>query len=93
MLGDILAKHVELNESLIDDAATDTAQDKIARLRKQTDDARQRLQKLRQAQKRRRDLEKLRANHEHECERQTESKGTQRTIQLLDGHGRLIEGS
>jgi hypothetical protein len=92
MLGDILAQHVELNEGVIDDVAMDTAQNTVARLKKQTDDAKEQLQKIKQAQRRRRELEKLRSDHEREANKreQNESKTTQRTIQLLDSHGHLI---
>lgn len=90
MLGAILARHVELNESLIGNEATDTAKKKLESLRQQTADAKAELQKLWYAQRRKRELEKIRDDHAREREEQTEGKATQRTIQLLDGHGRLI---
>lgn len=90
MLGDILTRHVELNEGLIDQAATDIAQDKIDRLRQQTDDAKARLKKIKDGQKRRRELEKIRKDHEREGEKQTEGKSSQGTISLRNGKGVLI---
>lgn len=66
MLGAILARHVELNESLIGNEAIDTAKKKLESLRQQTADAKAELQKLWYAQRRKRELEKIRDDHARE---------------------------
>jgi hypothetical protein len=91
-VGEIIVTNCQLTEGLIDDVATDTAKKKLASFRQQTAGAKAQLQKLRDAQRRKRDLTKIRDDHERQADKaeQTEGQASQRTIQLLDGHGRLI---
>jgi len=92
MLGSILAKHVELNEGLIDQFATDAAEQKVDRLKQQTADAKEQLQKLRDLAARKRQLFKIRNDHEREVSKpkQTEGKSTQSRVALLNGKGKWI---
>jgi hypothetical protein len=55
-IGEILVSHAQLTEGLVDDAATDTAKEKVERLKQKTADAKQQLEKLRDAQRRKREL-------------------------------------
>jgi hypothetical protein len=70
-LGQILLRHRDLSESILDTQQTDRAREIIDLLRRQIEDERERLAKIRHDQQRRKELERIRKTHEKE------SKGTQ----------------
>jgi len=65
-LGQILLRHRELSENLLDIQQTDRAKEKIDSLRKQVEDERENLAKIRQSQERKKELERIRRDHEKE---------------------------
>jgi YD repeat-containing protein len=91
LLGTALAQHVELTESLLDQNAGAQVQQKIDALKAKLDDERARLKKLHAAQQRRRELEKIRKDHErNERTPANEDKATSSRVGLYNGRGRLI---
>jgi hypothetical protein len=66
-LGQILLRHRELSENLLDIQQTDQAKEKIDSLRKQIEDERENLAKIRQSQQRKKELDRIRQNHEKEA--------------------------
>ncbi len=87
-----LLDRIKLVEGITDDATAQMVQSKIDALKAKLDDERQRLTKIRDAAKRRRELEKIRQDHERQTSRSAanESKTTPSRVQLLNAHGRLI---
>ena len=65
-LGQILLRHRELSENLLDIQQTDQAKE-IDSLRKQIEDERENLAKIRQSQQRKKELDRIRQNHEKEA--------------------------
>jgi hypothetical protein len=84
-----IAGYAELNEGMIDDAATDAAKEKLERLKSKTDDAKRRLADLKGRQRHKREVERQRKEHERQTARSAanESKSPTR-IRVLDGKGR-----
>jgi hypothetical protein len=92
-LEEILSTHSQLIESLLDQTQSTASQEKIDNLKQRIADERLKIKKHRDAQKRKRDLEKLRASQSAPPEKkseQNENKHGSKTIQLLDGNGKLI---
>jgi len=81
----LIATNCQLAEGLIDQTTTDMAQDQIARLCQQTDDANERLEKLKDGQKRQRGLEKIRKDHDKKTTKpkQPEGKSTQSSAESI----------
>lgn len=77
---------------MVDDAATDAAKEKLARLKQYTLAAKEKLDDIRQRQQRRRELEKIRKDHERHTARSAanESKSTRSRVALMNGKGRWI---
>lgn len=90
LLGTTLAREVELNESLVSDAA-DAQREKLDALKAKLAGERLKLQKLNAASKRRRELEKKRQENERGTARSAanESK-TSGMVTLRDAAGRTI---
>jgi len=65
-IGEILVTHAELTESMVDDAATNTAKASLERLRKKTDTAKNKLADLRDRQRHKREVERQRKDRERE---------------------------
>ncbi len=65
-IGEILVTHAELTESMVDDAATNTAKASLERLKKKTDAAKKRLADLRDRQRHKRELERQQKDRERE---------------------------
>ena len=63
-IGEVLATHTELKESLLDQNRTVSQQQKIDRIKDELAKENDRLKKLRDSQHRRRKLEKVRKDHE-----------------------------
>ncbi len=70
-LGQILLRHRELSENLLDTQQTERGMERIDALRKQIDDERERLAAIRHVQQRKRELDRIRKANEKE------SRGTQ----------------
>jgi len=88
-LGQILLRHRELSESLLDTQQTERGREKIDSLRKQIEDERENLAKIRHTQQRKKELERIRKAHDKEAkEMQTEQKAG--LVSLLNQSGRLI---
>jgi hypothetical protein len=88
-LGQILLRHRDLSESILDTQQTDRARESIYVLRRQIEDERERLEKIRHDQQRRKELERIRKAHEKESKgTQTEQKSG--SVSLLNQNGRLI---
>jgi ATPase subunit of ABC transporter with duplicated ATPase domains len=83
-LGQILLTHRELTEGLLDDGPTIRSQQKIEDLKKRLEDEKVRLAKSRRFQQRKKELEKLRRDHDKEV--QSESK----TTPIQNGSGKVI---
>lgn len=66
-LGQILLRHRELSENLLDTQQTQRGMERIDALRKQIEDERERLASIRHAQERKRKLERIRMAHEREA--------------------------
>lgn len=88
----VIASYAELNEGMIDDAATDAAKDKLERLKAKTDDAKRRLSDLKDRQRHKREVEKRRKEHERQTARSAanESKSPQSRVALLNAKGQWI---
>jgi hypothetical protein len=86
-----IASYAELNEGMVDDAATDAAREKVDRLKQKTDHAKRRLADLKDRQRHKREVERRRKEHEREAKKlhQTEAKDSG-TVYLRDGSGRVI---
>jgi YD repeat-containing protein len=87
LLGTALAQHVELTESL-SSQGVESQKQKLDSLKARMADEKLKLAKLKDAAKRKRELEKLR--HDHERQTANEGKSSAGRIQLLNGQGRLI---
>ena len=64
MLGQVLLKHRQLAEGIIDKNNAERAKQKIDALKQRMADEKERLAKIRSAQQRKRELEKIRKDHE-----------------------------
>ena len=60
-------RHRELSENILDTQQTDRQKEKIDSLRKQIEDERENLAKIRQSQLRRKEFERIRKTHEKEA--------------------------
>ena len=88
-LGQILLSHRELSESLLDTQQTERGREKIDSLRKQIEDERENLVKIRHSQHRKKELDRIRKAHEKESKGlQTERKTSM--VSILNQNGRLI---
>ena len=88
-LGQILLSHRELSESLLDTQQTKRGEEKIATLRRQIEDERENIAKVRHTQQRKKELERIRNAHEKKAkETQTEQKAGM--VSLLNQSGKLI---
>ncbi len=91
-LGQLLLTHRELTEGLLDQYQTDAGKEKIAGLRQQIEDEREKLSAIRHAQQRKKELERIRKDHEKETKA---SKGTQTeqkvgTVALRNQRGQVV---
>ena len=66
-LGQILLRHRELSENLLDTQQTQRGMERIDALRKQIEDEKERLSSIRHAQQRKRELDRIRKAHEREA--------------------------
>lgn len=90
MLGTALAQYVELNESLLDQSAGAQTQQKIDTLKAKLDDEKSKLKKLRAAQQRRRELEKIRKDHKTKTPANESKSTSSGVVMLRDGKGQLV---
>jgi len=65
-LGQILLRHRELSENLLDTQQTERGMERIDALRKQIEDEKERLATIRHTQQRKRELDRIRKAHERE---------------------------
>lgn len=72
-LGQILLRHRELSENLLDTQQAERGMERIDTLRKQIEDERERLATIRHAQERKRELERIRKAQEKES-KETQAK-------------------
>lgn len=87
-IGEILVTHAELTESMVDDAATDSAKSSLERLKKKTDAAKMKLADLRDRQRHKRNVERQRQENERQRKSpKTEDKSTPRHIDLHSSRG------
>ena len=91
-LGQLLLTHRELTEGLLDQYQTDAEKEKIADLKKQIEDEREKLSAIRHTQQRKKELERIRKDNEKESrtskEKQTEQKLG--TVALRNQRGQLV---
>jgi hypothetical protein len=66
-LGQILLRHRALSESLLDTQQTDRGKEEIESLKRRIEDERENLGKIRHSQQRRKELERIRKDHEKEA--------------------------
>jgi hypothetical protein len=85
-----IASYAELNEGMIDDAATGAAKEKLERLKAKTDDAKQRLADLKDQQRHKAEVERQRRERERERQSTNESKSPQSRVALLNAKGQWI---
>jgi hypothetical protein len=83
-LGQIFLSHRELTEGLLDDGPTERSQQKINDLKKRLDVEKDRLTQHRRSQQRKRELEKIRDDHQKDV--QLESK----TVPIQNQSGRVL---
>jgi hypothetical protein len=86
-IGELLVTNAQLKESMVDDAATDAAKEKLDRLKQDTLAAKGKLADIKQRQQRKHELEKIRKDHERE--RTTEGKNSG-MVTLRAANGRCI---
>lgn len=89
-LGQLLLNHRELSESLLDTQQTDRAKQKIDSLRRKIEDERQNLATIRQAQQRKKELERIRQSHAKEANEAKRPKQKQGTVSVLNQKGQLV---
>lgn len=89
-LGQLLLTHRELSESLLDTKQTDRAKQKIDALRKQVEDERVNLSKIRHVQSRKKELERIRKDHAKEANEAKQTKQKQGTVSVLNQNGQLV---
>lgn len=87
-LGQILLRHRELTEGLLDQQLTDSSRDKIDSLKKNLELEKEKLSQIQHQQQRKRELERIRKSHETE----TQSEGTSRSqlVTIRDQRGRVL---
>ena len=91
-LGQLLLTHRELTEGLLDQYQTDAEKEKIADLKKQIEVEREKLSAIRHAQERKKELERIRKDHEKEA-KASKSKQTEQklgTVALRNQRGQLV---
>ncbi len=93
-LGHLLLKYRQLNEALLDDEQSDRVKVKMANLEKQLAGQKETLTKIHHAQRRKKELEKIRKDHEKESEtghdKHTLPEQKSGVITLLDQGGRVV---
>lgn len=87
-LGQILLRHRELAEGILDVQQTDRSRDKIESLKTRLAVEKEKLAQVRQQQQRKRELERNRKSHETET--QTEAKSSSKMVSVRDQRGQVI---
>ena len=82
-----IASYAELNEGMVDDAATDAAKAKVERLKLKTDDAKRRLADLKDRQRHKREVDRRRKEHERSATNEGKMSGM---VTLRAVSGRVI---
>jgi hypothetical protein len=88
-LGQILLNHRELSESLLDTQQTERGKEKMDSLRQRIAGEKEKLSRIRQTQQRKKELERLRKDHEKES-KVTETKQKLGTVALRNQRGQLV---
>lgn len=88
-LGQILLRHRELTEGILDQQLTDRSRDKIDSLKKRIEMEKEKLAQTRHHQQRTKELERIRKSHDQD---KTQTEGTSRTqlVTIRDQRGRVI---
>jgi fructose-1,6-bisphosphatase/inositol monophosphatase family enzyme len=87
----VIASYAELSEGMVDDAATDAAKTKVERLKSKTDAAKKRLADLKDRQRHKRELEKLRKQRDKSAARPTTNEGKNTgMVTLRAASGRVV---
>jgi len=90
-IGELLVTNAQLKEGMVDDGATETAQEKLDQLKQDTLAAKEKLANLKQRQQHKKELARQRQEHERKAKpQQTEGKSTRSRVALLNGKGRWI---
>ena len=92
-LGQLIEIYGELAESILDQTQTRLGREKIDSLKKQIETEQDRLAKIKHAQQRKKELEKLRQDQDKAAGKKSQQNEVQhgsKTIQLLDGKGKLV---
>jgi hypothetical protein len=91
-IGELLVTNAQLKESMVDDAATDAAKEKLDRLKRDTLAAKGKLADIKQRQQHKKELERQRKERERQSARTAanEGKSTRSRVALLDATGRWI---
>ena len=91
-IGELLVTNAQLKETMVDDAATETAQDKLDRLKQDTLAAKERLATLKKQQRHKHEVEKTRKDHEKQAARPAtnEGKSSSGMLTLRDAAGRVV---
>jgi hypothetical protein len=87
-LGQLLATAGELREDLMDQRQADAQQIKVDRIKRELDDEKQQMKRLRQRQQHKREAERKRK--EHLKHRQHEGRGANGLVALRNARGQLI---
>ena len=90
-IGELLVTNAQLKEGMVDDGATETAQEKLDRLKQDTLAAKERLADLKDRQRHKREVEQTRKEHERERSKaqQTEGKNSG-MVTLRAASGRVV---
>jgi hypothetical protein len=91
MVAQVIASFAELNESMVDDVATATAKERVAKLKQKTDHAKQQLADLRDRQRHRQEIERRRKENERERNKTAKNEGRNGgMVTLRAASGRVI---
>ncbi len=87
-LGQLFLTHRDLTEGLLDQNQTNQVKLKIDSLRKKIDDQRGKLVQIRHVHQRKKELERIRRDHERESSKDTQTEQKNRTI--LNQKGQVV---
>lgn len=89
-LGQLLLTHRDLTEGLLDHDQTDSVRLKIDSLRKKMDDQKEELVQIRHVQQRKKELERIRRDHERESSKDTQTEQKNGTVPVINQKGQVV---
>jgi hypothetical protein len=89
-LGQLLLTHRELTEGLLDQNQTIRSQQRINALKKGLDMEKERLAQTRRSQQRKKELERIRQDHERESSKDTQTEQKNGTVPVINQKGQVV---